>query len=157
MAGLQSALLSAGAVVAVALAVVAAAPSPDGTAGVDWEGAAGVGVRVWLLAHAVPAGSAATPVSVVPLGLTAVFAFLAASLARRFGSPTTGSWFAFTATYTGLLVAATAAAHAELTDPNARVRAGIAAAIVARRGRGSGALARRDGVRIRGGSACRTR
>jgi len=138
MAGLQSALLSAGAVVAVALAVVAAAPSVDGTAGVDWEGAAGAGVRVWLLAHAVPAGTAETPVSVVPLGLTVVFAFLAASLARRFGSPTTGSWFAFTATYAGLLVAATAAAHAELTDPHARLRAGVVAAIIAGGGAGAG-------------------
>ncbi len=43
MAGLQSALLSAGAIVAVALAVAAASAPADGTAGIDWEGCRGRG------------------------------------------------------------------------------------------------------------------
>ncbi len=138
MAALQSALLSVGAVVAVALAVAAVSPPADGSAGVDWQAAASVGTRIWLLAHAVPAGGADTPVSLVPLGMTAVFAFLASSLARRFAAPTTGSLIAFTATYAGILVASEAAADAALTDPHAAWRAGVAGALVAGIGGGSG-------------------
>ncbi len=138
MAGLQSALLSAGAVIAVALATAANSPPPDGTAGVDWEAAASVGTRVWLLGHGVIAGDAQTPVGLVPLGLTAVFIFLSAGLARRFGVPTTGSWLAFTATYASIVVAVSSAMHADLIDPHAGLRAGIVGAIVAGGGAGAG-------------------
>ena len=143
MAGLQSALLSTGAVVAVALAVVAASPSADGTAGVDWEGAAAAGVRVWLLAHGVAAGSASASVGLVPLGLTLLFASLAASLARRFAVPTTGSWLAFTATYAACAGLIASASDAAETAPHAVVRAVLVGALVG--GGGSGAGLRRAG------------
>jgi hypothetical protein len=143
MAGLQSALLSTGAVVAVALAVVAASPSADGTAGVNWEGAAAVGVRVWLLAHGVAAGSASASVGLVPLGLTVLFASLAAGLARRFAVPTTGSWLAFTATYATCAGLIASASDAAAIAPHAVVRASVVGALVG--GGGSGAGLRRAG------------
>ena len=143
MAGLQSALLSVGAVVAVALAVVAASPSADGTAGVDWEGAAAAGVRVWLLSHGVAAGSAAASVGLVPLGLTVLFASLAAGLARRFAVPTTGSWIAFTATYATCAAVIASASDAAAIAPHAMVRAALVGALVG--GGGSGAGLRRAG------------
>lgn len=152
MAGLQSALLSMGAIVAVALAVAAASPPADGTAGVDWEAAAAAGVRVWLLAHGVAAGSAAASVGLVPLGLTLVFASLAAGLARRFAVPTTGSWLAFTATYATCASLIAVASDAAATAPHAVVRAGLVGALVA--GGGAGAGLRRAGW-LRGAGAGR--
>ncbi len=143
MAGLQAALLSAGAVVAVALAAAAASPPADGTAGVDWESAALTGVRVWLLAHGVPAGSGGASVGLVPLGLSAVFASLAAGLARRFAVPTTGSWLAFTATYAGCAAAVASATDSALVSPHAVARAAVVAAIVG--GGGAAAGLRRAG------------
>ena len=143
MAGLQSVLISMGSVVAVALAVVAASPQADGSAGVDWESAAVAGVRVWLLAHAVAAGSAAASVSLVPLGLTAVFGSLAAGLARRFAVPTTGSWLAFTATYAAGVAVVASASDAAATAPGAVARAALVGALVA--GGGAGAGLRRAG------------
>lgn len=138
MAGLQSALLSAAAVVAVALAVAAASPPADGTAGVNWGAAAGAGVRVWLLAHGVAAGTAVASVSLVPLGLTAVFGSLAAGLARRFAVPTTGSWLAFTVTYAACAGGIASASHAETTAPHAVLRAAIVGILVAGGGAGAG-------------------
>jgi len=143
MAGLQSVLVSMGAVVAVALAVAAASPPADGSAGVDWESAAVVGVRVWLLAHAVAAGTATASVSLVPLGLTVIFGSLAAGLARRFAIPTTGSWLAFTATYTAGVVAVASASDSAATAPNAVTRAAVVGVLVA--GGGAGAGLRRAG------------
>ncbi|HEX7589900.1 MAG TPA: DUF6350 family protein [Demequinaceae bacterium] len=152
MAGLQSALLSVGAIVAVALAVAAASAPADGTAGIDWEAAAAAGVRVWLLAHGVAAGTATASVSLIPLGLTAVFASLAASLARRFAVPTTGSWFAFTATYATCAALIASASDAAATAPHAVVRAALVGALVG--GGGAGAGLRRAGW-LRGAAAGR--
>jgi hypothetical protein len=152
MAGLQSALLSMGAIVAVALAVAAASPPADGTAGVDWEASAAAGVRVWLLAHGVAAGSAAASVGLVPLGLTLVFASLAAGLARRFAVPTTGSWLAFTATYATCAAVIASVSDAAATAPHAVVRAALVGALVA--GGGAGAGLRRAGW-LRGAGAGR--
>ena len=152
MAGLQSALLSVGAVVAVGLAVAAASAPADGTAGIDWEAAAAAGVRVWLLAHGVAAGTATASVSLVPLGLTAVFASLAASLARRFAVPTTGSWLAFTAAYATCASLIAAASDAASIAPHAGVRAALVGALVA--GGGAGAGLRRAGW-LRGAGAGR--
>ncbi len=148
MAGLQSALLSVGAIVAVALAVAAASAPADGTAGIDWEAAAAAGVRVWLLAHGVAAGSAAAAVGLVPLGLTLVFASLAAGLARRFAVPTTGSWLAFTATYATCAALIASASDAAATAPHAVIRAAIVGSLVG--GGGSGAGLRRAGWRSGG-------
>ena len=152
MAALQTALLSTGAIVAVALAVAAASPPADGTAGVDWEAAAVTGVRVWLLAHGVAAGTASASVSLVPLGLTVLFASLAAGLARRFAVPTTGSWLAFTATYATCAALIASASGAAATAPDAVVRAALVGALVA--GGGAGAGLRRAGW-LRGAGAGR--
>jgi hypothetical protein len=152
MAGLQSALLSVGAIVAVALAVAAASAPADGPAGSDWEAAAAAGVRVWLLAHGVAAGTAAAPVGLVPLGLTLVFASLAAGLARRFAVPTTGSWLAFTATYATCAALIASASDAAATAPHAVTRAALVGALVG--GGGSGAGLRRAGW-LRGAGAGR--
>jgi hypothetical protein len=145
MAGLQSALLSVGAIVAVALAVAAASAPADGTAGIDWEAAAAAGVRVWLLAHGVAAGTAAASVGLVPLGLTLVFASLAAGLARRFAVPTTGSWLAFTATYATCAALVASASDAAAIAPHAVTRAALVGALVG--GVGAGAGLRRAGWR----------
>jgi hypothetical protein len=107
---------------------------------------------VWLLAHGVAAGSAAASVGLVPLGLTLVFASLAAGLARRFAVPTTGSWLAFTATYATCAAVIASVSDAAATAPHAVVRAALVGALVA--GGGAGAGLRRAGW-LRGAGAGR--
>ncbi|WP_062463245.1 cell division protein PerM [Demequina soli] len=92
LAGAQSAALSYLVVLAPALAAVAGAPSLDGSAAVDWPGAATVATAVWLLGHGVPVTFGGATVSLVPLGMPLVSFAILVALARRFASKTWTSW-----------------------------------------------------------------
>ncbi|MDN4474981.1 DUF6350 family protein [Demequina sp. SYSU T00192] len=92
LTGGQAVLLSYLVVLAPALAAVAGAPSLDGSAAVDWPGAATVATSVWLLGHGVPIDFAGATLSLVPLGMPLVSAVILAAVARRFAVKTWTSW-----------------------------------------------------------------
>ncbi|PKQ25608.1 MAG: hypothetical protein CVT64_09315 [Actinobacteria bacterium HGW-Actinobacteria-4] len=132
LVGVQAAALGLLAVLAPAWAAIAAAPASGGSVAIDWSGAAGVAIKLWLLAHTVPIETDQATFSLVPLGLTFVCAAILAALARRFAAKSWGSWLLAVGSYAGV-VAATAAvvwagsgAHGSLV-----VRAAVAAVVIA--------------------------
>ncbi|WP_062524642.1 cell division protein PerM [Demequina rhizosphaerae] len=92
LTGGQAVLLSYLVVLAPALAAVAGAPSLDGSAAVDWPGAATVATSVWLLGHGVPVAFGGATISLIPLGMPLVSAAILAAVARRFAVKTWASW-----------------------------------------------------------------
>lgn len=101
LTGLQGVLLSYLVVLAPALAAVAGAPSLDGSAAVDWSGAATVATRLWLLGHGVPVPAGDGVVSLVPLGMVLLSGAILASVARRFAVKTWTSWGLAVAAFAG--------------------------------------------------------
>ncbi len=71
---------------------MAGAPSLDGSAAVDWPGAATVSTHVWLLGHGVPLVTADATVSLIPLGMPLLSGLILAAVARRFAMKTWASW-----------------------------------------------------------------
>nr|WP_129339647.1 DUF6350 family protein [Cellulomonas endophytica] len=107
LSALQGALLSLLCLVLPALAAFVATSADPTNDGVPWTRAAHVGASVWLLAHGVPTVVAGVPVTLVPLGVTALALFTAWASARRSGTATRAAHGAGTATYAAatLLVA----------------------------------------------------
>ncbi len=101
LTGAQAVVLSYLVVLAPALAAVAGAPSLDGSAAVDWPGAATVATSVWLLGHGVPVAFAGATLSLVPLGMPLVSAAILAAVARRFAVKTWTSWALGVASFAG--------------------------------------------------------
>ncbi|WP_062311971.1 cell division protein PerM [Demequina rhizosphaerae] len=101
LTGGQAVLLSYLVVLAPALAAVAGAPSLDGSAAVDWPGAATVATSVWLLGHGVPVAFGGATISLIPLGMPLVSAAILAAVARRFAVKTWASWGIGVATFAG--------------------------------------------------------
>jgi hypothetical protein len=132
LVGVQAAVLSSLVVLAPATAAIAAAPTSAGSAAVEWEGAAGVAIKLWLLAHAVPIATDQATFSLIPLGLTFVCAAILAALARRFAAKSWGSWVLATASYAGVVaVVATLALPESDSERSLVVRAAVAAVLLA--------------------------
>ncbi|WP_062518674.1 cell division protein PerM [Demequina silvatica] len=126
LTGLQAVALSYLVVLAPALAAVAGAPSLDGSAAVDWAGAATVATSVWLLGHGVPIVFGGATLSLVPLGMPLVSAAILMGVARRFAVKTWTSWALGVATF-----AAGAAVIGWLGSPDGSREAGaLRAALV---------------------------
>ncbi|WP_042216280.1 cell division protein PerM [Demequina mangrovi] len=92
LAGVQGIVLSYLVVLAPALAAVAGAPSLDGSAAVDWSGAATIATDLWLLGHGVPLVTDAGVISLIPLGLPLVSGAILVAVSRRFAVKSWTSW-----------------------------------------------------------------
>jgi hypothetical protein len=156
LAGLQGALLSLLlAVVPTVAAYVATSADPTNT-GISWPRAAAVGAGLWLLALGGPLHSATGPVTMVPLGLTALALFAAYASARRTARPVRSAWLAGVGGYLAMtVVAALAVADAGPlgTGAGGVIRLVLGAAAVAAVGLGlgclpSGAFARASRLRV---------
>jgi len=104
LTGVQAAVLGMLVVITPAFAAVAAAPTTNGSAAIDWMGVSTLSVRLWLLAHGVPFFVEDVEFTLVPLGLTMVAAALLAAIARRFATKSWASWAIATGTYTAIVV-----------------------------------------------------
>ncbi|MEX0913877.1 MAG: DUF6350 family protein [Demequina sp.] len=131
IAGVQAAVLTLLVVLAPATAVVAAAPTPDGSVSVDWGAGIAVAFQVWLLAHGTAVETSLATFTLVPLGLTLVFAAIIAAVARRFAAPTWGSWLLVTAAYTTAVVLMEAATAGQSTSAAALTRTAMLAVLLA--------------------------
>jgi hypothetical protein len=99
LTGFQAAAVSLLVVMAPATAAIAAAPTADGSATVDWGVGMSVAAKVWLLAHGVPIETARATFTLVPLGLTLLCAAILVAISQRFAAKAWGSWFVATVTY----------------------------------------------------------
>ncbi|MFV0634361.1 DUF6350 family protein [Demequina sp.] len=106
LTGVQGAVLGYLLLLAPAMAVVAASPDSSLTTGVDWSAPADFALRVWLLGHGLAVSIDGVAFSLIPLGLTLLFGFILAGVARRFAARSWGSWALAVATYAGLVGAA---------------------------------------------------
>lgn len=133
LTGLQGVALSYLLVLGPAFAAVAGAPSLDGSATVDWSGAAGVATRVWLLGLGVPIPVPGGLVSLVPLGLPLLMVAILVAVARRFAAKTWTSWALACLTFAaGAGVVASAAPLGDAaTAPEVLQAATVAAALAA--------------------------
>ncbi|MBN2176949.1 MAG: hypothetical protein JW722_04750 [Demequinaceae bacterium] len=109
--GVETAVLSAGLVYAFVFAVVASAPSVDGSIAADWSGAWDVGTSIWLLAHGVPATVGDVAVTLLPLGLMLAIGVIAASVARRVAVPAHASVLSAAFTYGVIAAIVSASDH----------------------------------------------
>ncbi|GIG30302.1 DUF6350 family protein [Cellulomonas marina] len=150
----QAVLLSLLSLVLPAMAAFVATSADPTNEGVGWGRAAGVGAALWLLGHGVPATVAGAPVTLVPLGVTALAVFAGWASARRSGTPRVPAWAAGVATYVALALVVALAAGVR---GGGLLTAAVGAAVVGGLGTGLGLLARpeRSGLpwRVRAGLA----
>ena len=88
-------------VLALGLAAAAGAPTPDGSALVDWGGASAAATQWWLLAHGFPWSTDSGSLTMVPWGLTAVFVVTSAAVIGRFAVAHRASGVAAALAYVG--------------------------------------------------------
>lgn len=132
LTGVQAAALGMIVVITPAFAAVAAAPTANGSAAIDWMGVTTLSVRLWLLAHGVPFFIEGVEFTLAPLGLTMVAAALLAAIARRFATKSWASWAIATGTYAGIVTAAEVLAMRGFPDLVGRtVQTAITAILIA--------------------------
>ncbi|WP_182111954.1 DUF6350 family protein [Actinotalea sp. JY-7876] len=94
LAGVQGALLSLLAVVMPALAAYVATSADPAVDGIAWTRSAAVGAAFWLMGHGGVVVAGGTPVTLVPLGITALALFCGYASARRSSHRTVSAWLA---------------------------------------------------------------
>jgi len=100
LAAVQAVVLSLAVAVVPAVAVFVVTSADPSNAGVLWTRSVQIGAGLWLLAHGVPLG----PVTLAPLGLTAIAWYTTYASARRSARPTPSAFLAGLATYVALVV-----------------------------------------------------
>lgn len=94
LAGAQAALLSFLVVVVPVVTAYVATSGDPAAAELGWGQAAAAGAALWLLGHGAVLVVGGAPVTIVPLGVTALACFIAFASARRTARPTFGAWAA---------------------------------------------------------------
>ena len=132
LTGVQAAALGVIVVLAPAFAAAAAAPTPNGSAEVDWMAVTALSVRMWLLGHGVPYIIDGVAFTLAPLGLTLIVAAILAAIARRFCTKSWASWAIATSTYAGLVCLAEVVSNRGYPDlANRTAQTAIVAVIIA--------------------------
>lgn len=126
LAGLQAALFSL-ALVLIPVWVMSAAA---GDADVSWGQSSGVATRMWLMAFGVPWAVDGVPVTLIPLGIPALTAFMLAQLARRFAAATWLAGLATVAAFGATVGATTTLAWAGTEDTRSRMVGAVVWAVV---------------------------
>jgi hypothetical protein len=126
LAGVQAALFS----LALMLIPVWVAAAAVAEANVSWGQSSGAATRLWLLAFGVPWAVDGVPITLVPLGLTALTAIILAQLARRFAAATWVAGLAAVAAFATTVGFATTLAWAGAEDTRASMVGAVVWAVL---------------------------
>ncbi|AEE45250.1 DUF6350 family protein [Cellulomonas fimi] len=139
LCALQAAVLSLAALTLPAVAAFVATSADPSNDGVGWTQAVRVGGALWLLGHGTPVVVAGTPVTLVPLGLTALAVFTCYASARRSG---VARWSGYAAAVGAYLLVAVVVAALHGGGAGTVLRTAVGALLVAGAGLGAGLLRR---------------
>jgi hypothetical protein len=126
LAGIQATLFSL-ALVLIPVWVAAAAAS-DAT--VSWGQSSGAATRMWLMTFGVPWAVDGVPITLVPLGITALTVMMLSQLARRFAAATWVAGIATVAAFAATVGLTTSLAWTGAEDTRARISGAVVWAVL---------------------------
>lgn len=148
LAAAQACVLTVLLVTLPALVVFVLSSGDPSVADVGWFSSVQVGLALWLLGHGVPVAVGGTTISMVPLGLSLLCAFVLYASARRSMRPTAAALGAGVATYAAATVLLVLVAG--IAGVPQLVMGALGGAVVAVLGLGSGHVTHPDGPRLSG-------
>ncbi|WP_235977741.1 cell division protein PerM [Flavimobilis rhizosphaerae] len=148
LAAAQACVLTVLLLTLTALVVFVLSSGDPSNTDVGWFSSVQVGLALWLLGHGVPVAVGGTTISMVPLGLSLLCAFVLHASARRSMRPAAAAYGAGIAAYAGATVLLVLVAG--LAGVPQLVMAALGGAVVAALGLGSGYVTHPEGPRLAG-------